>query len=56
MGLSIGLDIALQALRTQQIAVDVTSHNIANANTPGFSRQGATTARAAADPREWARL
>jgi flagellar hook-associated protein 1 FlgK len=39
VGLSIGLDIATQALRAQQRAVDVTSHNIANANTPGFSRQ-----------------
>ncbi len=39
MGLSVGLDIATRALRAQQLAVDVTSHNIANANTPGFSRQ-----------------
>jgi len=39
MSLSIGLDIAAQAVRMQQLAVDTTSHNIANANTPGFSRQ-----------------
>lgn len=39
MGLSVGLDIAVTALRAQQLAVDVASHNIANANTAGFSRQ-----------------
>ncbi|MCC7365624.1 MAG: flagellar hook-associated protein FlgK [Dehalococcoidia bacterium] len=39
MGLSIGLDTAVKALRAHQLAVDVASHNIANANTPGFSRQ-----------------
>lgn len=37
-----GLDVALRALRAQQKAVDVTSHNIANANTPGYSRQVAS--------------
>ncbi len=39
MGLSIGLDTAVKALRAHQVAVDTASHNIANANTPGFSRQ-----------------
>src|SRR5689334_5756111 len=39
MSLSIGLDTAVKALRAHQLAVDVASHNIANANTPGFSRQ-----------------
>ncbi|HEY8490771.1 MAG TPA: flagellar hook-associated protein FlgK [Dehalococcoidia bacterium] len=39
MGLSTGLDIATRALRAHQMAVDVTSHNIANAATPGYSRQ-----------------
>lgn len=39
MGLSVGLDTAVKALRAHQLAVDVASHNIANANTPGFSRQ-----------------
>lgn len=33
------LETLLRALQTQQRAVDVTNHNIANANTPGFSRQ-----------------
>ncbi len=39
MGLSIGLDTAVKALRSHQLAVDVASHNIANAQSPGFSRQ-----------------
>lgn len=39
MALSLGLDIAVKALRAHQLAVDVASHNIANAQSPGFSRQ-----------------
>lgn len=39
MALSIGLNTAVQALRAHQLAVDVAAHNIANAQTPGFSRQ-----------------
>ncbi len=39
MALSIGLDTAVKALRAHQLAVDIASHNIANAQTPGFSRQ-----------------
>jgi flagellar hook-associated protein 1 FlgK len=34
-----GLDLALRALHAQQAGLDVTNHNVANANTPGFSRQ-----------------
>jgi flagellar hook-associated protein 1 FlgK len=34
-----GLNVALSGLRAQQSALDVTSHNIANANTEGYSRQ-----------------
>ncbi|MGD9052113.1 MAG: flagellar basal body protein, partial [Desulfobacterales bacterium] len=33
------LSIAGQALITQQRAIHVTGHNIANVNTPGYSRQ-----------------
>jgi flagellar hook-associated protein 1 FlgK len=33
------MNIAGQALMTQQQAISVTSHNIANVNTPGYSRQ-----------------
>jgi flagellar hook-associated protein 1 len=36
-----GLDIATRALRTQQTLVDITNQNVANANTPGYSRQTA---------------
>jgi flagellar hook-associated protein 1 FlgK len=34
-----GLDMALRALQAHQTGIDVTSHNVANANTDGFSRQ-----------------
>jgi len=34
-----GLNIGIKALQAQQRALDVTSHNIANANTQGYSRQ-----------------
>jgi flagellar hook-associated protein 1 len=36
-----GLEIATRSLRTQQTLVDIANQNIANANTPGFSRQEA---------------
>ena len=36
-----GLQTSLRGLLTQQQALDVTGHNIANANTPGYSRQEA---------------
>ncbi len=36
-----GLNIAASSLRAQQKAMDVVSNNIANANTPGYSRQRA---------------
>lgn len=39
-----GIDIARRALQTQQRALDVLGHNIANANTPGYSRQVAVQA------------
>jgi flagellar hook-associated protein 1 FlgK len=34
-----GLDLATRALRAQQTLVDITDQNVANANTPGYSRQ-----------------
>lgn len=37
--LFLGLEIARRALAAHQQALDVTSHNVANANTPGYSRQ-----------------
>lgn len=39
MSLTSLLSIARSALLTQQRAIDVTGHNIANAQTPGYSRQ-----------------
>lgn len=39
-----GIDIARRALQAQQRALDVVGHNIANANTPGYSRQVAVQA------------
>ena len=36
------MNVAEQALLTQQRAISVTSHNIANVNTPGYSRQQLT--------------
>jgi flagellar hook-associated protein 1 FlgK len=39
-----GLDLATRALQTQQTLINVTNQNIANSNTPGYSRQTATLA------------
>ena len=39
MSVSTSLDIAVKALRTQQLAVDTVAHNISNVTTPGYSRQ-----------------
>ena len=40
-GTFLGIETAMRALRTQQAAVDVVNQNIANASTPGYSRQRA---------------
>lgn len=45
-----GIEIGRRALQAQQRALDVTGHNIANANTPGYSRQA--TSLSATDPYE----
>jgi flagellar hook-associated protein 1 len=37
----LGLETSLKGLLAQQEALDTTSHNISNANTPGYSRQEA---------------
>ncbi len=49
-GIYTTLHIAKQALLTHQMGVAITGHNIANVNTPGFSRQ--TLALETSDP-EW---
>lgn len=38
-GLGLVLDVAKEALLAQKYAIDVVSHNIANVNTPGYTRQ-----------------
>lgn len=38
----LGLETALRGILAQQRAIDITGHNIANASTPGYSRQTAT--------------
>lgn len=45
-----GLEIATRALRTQQTLVDITNQNVANANTPGYSRQSAVVRETSAYP------
>ena len=39
MSINSTLSIAAQALKAQQLAIQTTGHNLANAATPGFSRQ-----------------
>jgi len=39
MAISVGLNSAISALLAQQRAMDAVAHNIANVNTPGYSRQ-----------------
>ncbi|MBI4214355.1 MAG: flagellar hook-associated protein FlgK, partial [Chloroflexi bacterium] len=39
MSILLGLNTAIRALLTQQVAIATVSHNVANANTPGFTRQ-----------------
>lgn len=39
MAISVGLNSAVRALLAQQQAIDAVSHNVANVNTPGYSRQ-----------------
>ncbi|MCP4633582.1 MAG: flagellar hook-associated protein FlgK [candidate division Zixibacteria bacterium] len=38
-GINVGFEIAKRALLAQQYAMNIAGHNIANVNTPGFTRQ-----------------
>lgn len=38
-GINVGLEIGKRALLSQQYSLNITGHNIANVNTPGFTRQ-----------------
>ncbi len=40
-GINVGLEIGKRALLAQQYSLNITGHNIANVNTPGFTRQQA---------------
>lgn len=40
-GANVGLEIGKRALLAQQLSLNITGHNIANVNTPGFTRQQA---------------
>ncbi len=40
-GLSFGLNVGMSGLKAAQSAIDVIGHNIANVNTPGYTRQRA---------------
>ncbi|MGB9912790.1 MAG: flagellar basal body protein, partial [Candidatus Kapaibacteriota bacterium] len=42
MGVSPSLEIAKRALIAQRLGLDATSGNIANVNTPGYSRRAPT--------------
>ncbi len=47
-GITSTLDIAKQALLTHQLSTQVASHNVANVDTPGYTRQSATLTTAQA--------
>lgn len=38
-GITHVLNLAVRALQSEQVCIEVTSHNVANVNTPGYSRQ-----------------
>jgi flagellar hook-associated protein 1 len=40
-GATVGLEIGKRALLAQQLSLNITGHNIANVNTPGYTRQQA---------------
>lgn len=46
MAISVGLNSAMRALFAQQQAMDAVAHNVANVNTPGYSRQRVRLAQA----------
>ncbi len=48
-----GLSIAMRALRAAQMSMEVSGHNIANANTPGYSRQRVELVESLPDLTPW---
>ncbi len=55
-GITAILDLATRALAAEQLGVEVTSHNIANVNTPGYSRQRVNFVTANPVPSPWGPL
>lgn len=55
-GITAILDNAARALLAEQLGVEVTGHNIANVNTPGFSRQRVNYVTAYPEPSPWGPL
>jgi flagellar hook-associated protein 1 FlgK len=54
MGVNFSLfEIGRRALRASQLGVQVTSHNIANVNTPGYARQRVQLSASPPDERGW---
>jgi flagellar hook-associated protein 1 FlgK len=55
-GITAILDNASRALLAEQLGVEVTGHNIANVNTPGYSRQSVNYVTAYPQPSPWGPL
>jgi len=55
-GINAILDNASRALLAEQLGVEVTGHNIANVNTPGYSRQSVHYVTAYPEPSPWGPL
>ena len=55
-GITAILDNAARALTAEQLGVEVTGHNIANVNTPGYSRQSVNYVTAYPEPSPWGPL
>jgi flagellar hook-associated protein 1 FlgK len=50
------LDMAARALMSEQVGIEVTSHNVTNVNTPGYSRQRVNFETASPLPSPWGPL
>jgi flagellar hook-associated protein 1 FlgK len=55
-GITAILDNAARTLMADQLGVEVTGHNIANVNTPGYYRQSVDYVTAYPEPSPWGPL
>ncbi len=55
-GITHVLDMAARALMSEQVGIEVTSHNVTNVNTPGYSRQRVNFETAGPLPSPWGPL